>query len=167
MIGRKPTIDLDYEFASRLIEYDPVSGILTRKTGRNKGKEAGCVYDKFGHRHLRLGEKLYNSHRVAWLLYYGFMPEGFIDHVDGNGSNNAISNLRLATHAQNMHNRKINRNNQSGTKGVCFDPVMNRWVVQIRHNKQTTKRRFANLEDAVKFAESTRAALHGEYSRSA
>lgn len=161
------TLDLDYEYAEKLIDYDPLTGVLKRKTGRNKGKEAGCAFNRYGHRHLRVGAKLYHAHRVAWLLHYGSMPYGIIDHIDGNGSNNAISNLRLATHAQNMHNRKINSNNRSGTKGVCFDPVMNRWVVQIRYNNRTTKRRFLDLEDAVRFAESTRAALHGEYSRSA
>jgi len=40
-----------------------------------------------------------------------------IDHIDGNILNNQKSNLRKATHAQNMHNRKPQKH-MSKYKGV-------------------------------------------------
>ena len=41
-----------------------------------------------------------------------------IDHKDENKLNNQRYNLRLATHSQNMINKKIRKDNTSGYKGV-------------------------------------------------
>lgn len=47
----------------------------------------GCVY----------------AHRVVWVLNHGPIPDGMeINHKDGNKSNNAIENLELVTHQDNM-----------------------------------------------------------------
>lgn len=46
-------------------------------------------------------------------------PKGFIpDHKDGNGLNNQMRNLRIATQTQNAANRTIR--NKAGYKGVHF-----------------------------------------------
>ena len=44
-----------------------------------------------------------------------------IDHEDGDSLNNKLSNLRLASHRQNLFNRKINKNNKTKVKGVYQD----------------------------------------------
>jgi len=56
------------------------------------------------------------------------------DHRDRNGLNNQRFNLRTATHAQNMANRKIQRNNKSGYKGVCWSKQAKKWRAQIKIN---------------------------------
>jgi hypothetical protein len=43
-----------------------------------------------------------------------------VDHEDGDGLNNRRSNLRFATASQNQFNKRINRNNTSGFKGVRY-----------------------------------------------
>ena len=55
-----------------------------------------------------------------------------IDHKDGNPLNNLISNLRIATRAQNQQNRKLHKNNTSGFKGVVKTPFG--WRAQLRIN---------------------------------
>lgn len=59
-----------------------------------------------------------------------------VDHVNGDGLDNRRSNLRLATHGQNMANSKMRSNNTSGFKGVSLDRQSGKWRAQIQHNKK-------------------------------
>lgn len=52
-----------------------------------------------------------------------------IDHRDGNGLNNTRENLRAATVGKNGQNRRQQRNNTSGFKGVCR--CGSKWRAQI------------------------------------
>jgi len=46
-------------------------------------------------------------HRLIWKMYYREdLGQRELDHIDGNKHNNAISNLRIASPTQNMHNIK-------------------------------------------------------------
>ena len=47
--------------------------------------------------------------RVIWGLHNGDPKDSMVDHIDGDPSNNRISNLRLATSSQNQMNRKSSR----------------------------------------------------------
>jgi hypothetical protein len=58
-------------------------------------------------------------------------PDSFIDHINGNRSDNRKSNLRLASNKQNCHNRGTNRNNTSGYKGVYWSKQDQRWQAKI------------------------------------
>ena len=61
-------------------------------------------------------------HRVVWCLVHGQWPEMDIDHKDGDGHNNRLENLRLATVQQNMRNVGPRKDNQLGLKGVRRTP---------------------------------------------
>ena len=54
-----------------------------------------------------------------------------IDHIDGDGLNNCRSNLRVSTTSQNHANRRPNRNNTSGFKGVTWKRRWKKWLAQI------------------------------------
>ena len=60
-----------------------------------------------------------NNKRITMHQFLINAPKGYeIDHRDGNGLNNCKSNLRIATRMQNMGNRKMNKSNKIGFKGV-------------------------------------------------
>jgi hypothetical protein len=83
------------------------------------GKRAG-YRRKDGYIEVKKHKHKMLAHRVAYYLGTQQDPQNyFIDHIDGNPSNNSPENLRLATHMQNMRNcRRIRRNNTSGQQGV-------------------------------------------------
>ncbi len=57
-----------------------------------------------------------------------------IDHKNGNRLDNRRSNLRLATHSQNLANSRIRPNNKSGFKGVNKGTGNARWAARITVN---------------------------------
>ena len=63
------------------------------------GDIAGRVNDR-GYRVISVKNKRYRAHRLAWLVYYGCEPSGFIDHINQDKDDNSIKNLRIATKSQ-------------------------------------------------------------------
>lgn len=94
-------------------------------------------------------------------------PEGMeVDHINGDRLDNRRCNLRLATHAQNVRNAGMRKDNTSGFKGVCYYPLTKRWTSQI--NVRGRRKRlgyFSTPEEA--HAAYCVAALqhHGEFAR--
>lgn len=110
----------------RLLRYDPDTGVFTWRSGRSAGQQAGHV-SRTGRERGRVligvFRKLHKAHRLAWLLMTGEWPTSEIDHRDGNPSNNAWSNLRLATPSQNQENRRsARRDSTTGLLGVTPHP---------------------------------------------
>lgn len=104
-----------------LFIYNPDTGDLTRRVDRSSnatsGKRAGCVAPD-GYQTVRISGRAYKVHRLIWLIVLGSWPEGYIDHIDGDTSNNRWNNLRIATHQQNTANAKRRKDNSTGYKGV-------------------------------------------------
>ena len=80
------------------------------------GNEAGTV-DGRGYRHVGVDGERYKTHRLVYLYHHGELPR-FLDHIDGDPSNNSIENLRPATSSQNNANCRVSKNNKCGFKGV-------------------------------------------------
>lgn len=111
------------------------------------GKRAGSQNDR-GYRNVVINGKQQREHRLIWLMHYGSMPKGEIDHIDGNRSNNRIENLRDVTKVENMKNAKRNSRNKSGVMGVAWHKGRCRaQVTENSHNKLLGS--FDNLFDAV------------------
>ena len=93
-------------------------------------------------------------------------PKDKCDHKDGNGLNNLRENLRLCTHAENMRNRKNQKNNSSGFKGVSWDRGLCKWRVQLKLNgKNKQYGVFFCLIKAAKAYDEAAKKYHGEFAR--
>lgn len=93
---------------------------------RFAGKEA-LTYVKDGHRRGLLFRNSVYAHRIIWKMMTGD-DVAEIDHIDGNGQNNAWSNLRPGVHGENQRNCPKRRDNTSGHVGVVRRGA--RWIAQ-------------------------------------
>jgi len=83
-------------------------------------------------------------------MVYGDWPTGEIDHIDGNGLNNRINNLRDVSRSINAKNISRLKNNTSGRVGVTWDKERSKWSAQSKKNgKCVHLGRFDLLEDAA------------------
>lgn len=163
---------LDVSRLREMFSYDPISGILTRLTTRNAGKPCGTIFNT-GHMQVDVDGDMTGVHRIAWALSSGEYPTIEVDHINGDGADNRLCNLRLATSAQNNQNRKISGRNKSGVKGV-FSVRQNKWTdrrwwrVAIGHNQgKYYITHFHCFGQAIKHAKETRLSLHGAFARAA
>lgn len=92
-----------------------------------------------------------------------------VNHIDSDGLNNRRStNLRLATKAQNSHNRRISSFNKSGIKGVYWFKRDQKWAASIRSNgKSKFLGLFTDISDASEAYATASAEMHGEFGRTA
>jgi len=109
------------ELVSEYLAYDPETGVFTRlKTSGPKkaGDRVGVV--NAGYLQIGVCGRRMRGHQFAWLLTYGYIPKT-IDHLNGNGLDNRLCNLREVTQQQNIHNhRKPPKHNTSGFLGVSY-----------------------------------------------
>lgn len=116
---------LDPDYARQRFEYDPATGHLIWKPARCS-RVAGKVA---GHRHtctvgktyiqVRVDDVLHYAHRIVWVMMRGPIPPGMqVDHINGDGADNRLENLRCVTASENKRNQRRLVNNTSGFTGV-------------------------------------------------
>lgn len=91
------------------LRYEPDTGALVWLVSRGKCKAGDTVtcQDSRGYLVLGLDGVRHYAHRVAWALAYGVLPDGVVDHIDGDRSNNRLSNLRAVSVMVNTQNRHV------------------------------------------------------------
>lgn len=162
-----PRLDLTQDILKSLLHYDPKTGLFTwLVTNSNRAKAgsiAGCVVGQ--HISITIDRRMHRAHVLAWLYMKGVWPDHEIDHEDHNGYNNIWTNLRRATHQQNMMNcRRDRKNNTSGLRGVYWNKKDKRWRAQISVNGTNIHLgNFINKEDASVAYEEMRRELFGEF----
>jgi hypothetical protein len=156
VVGRPQSLD---EWVRKWLRYDADTGAIYVQLDDGTLKRAEYAH---GGRYLRLtaARRGVMAHRCAWFLHYGEWPAGQIDHIDRNGFNNRIGNLRLASRAANASNRRSS--NRTGFKGVRETPTG--WVASIRKDGvQHHIGRFPTAEQAALAYDDVAVKLHGEF----
>lgn len=90
---------------------------------------------KNGYLQVKFFKKQSYVHRLIFLYHHGFLPKS-VDHINGNKIDNRIENLRSAAYFENMMNVKKTSSNKSGYKGVSFNTKRQKWIAQIKRNKE-------------------------------
>jgi hypothetical protein len=111
-----------------VLDYNPETGVFV---SLETGDSIGCNDEGYVRITMKDRSKHY-AHRLAWLYVHGKWPEGDIDHIDRNKSNNAISNLRDVPRAINIFNAPNRQDNTSGCTGVTWCKNKQKWKVRLR-----------------------------------
>lgn len=152
---------------SEALSYCPETGAFIWKIRPSQAVKAGDVAgtsNDDGYVIIGYRRTLYRAHRLAWFFTHGVFPDVDIDHIDGDPKNNRISNLRLATEAENLWNQKLCTRNKSGVKGVCWYAAGQKGAAQIRKNGvKYFLGYFADIASAEKVVREAREQLHGGF----
>ena len=89
-------------------------------------------------------------HRLAWIISHGDIPDGYqIDHIDHDGTNNKLENLRCVTAQENQRNRKLDIRNKSGMNGIRLRKN-GRFEVSTKHfGKYIYIGKYMTLDEAI------------------
>lgn len=137
---------LTAELANELFDYDPETGVLTKKA---TGQPVGCR-QQHGHLRCKYKFKSYYVHRIIWLIAHGKWPKHQIDHINGIADDNRLCNLRDVSALENGRNQKQKSNNKTGVTGVLWNKKVNKLHACIRVcGKMHHLGYFDRLEDAV------------------
>lgn len=171
MATKRNRRDFTREEAACLLSYDPESGkihwVVDRLSYGGKAKAgtvAGQIHD--GYVIIGLLGKQYRAHHLAWLMMTGEWPPLDLDveHQDRNRSNNAWTNLRLATRYQNIANVGTRSTNKSGRTGVSWRKDTGKWHARIKADgKIILLGNFVEFEDACRARAAAEAIHHGEF----
>jgi len=117
------------------------------RTLTQKNKKTDYIYISY-----RLNGINYSilGHVAAWLYVNKAYPKDQIDHIDQNGLNNSIKNLREANNSLNQKNGSLKSTNTSGFAGVSWNKAAKAWRVQI--SSDGTKYfggYFKNIDNAI------------------
>jgi hypothetical protein len=107
--------------------------------------------------------------RTITILMHRFIlnvsdPKIEVDHIDNDGLNNQSSNLRCATHSQNLCNRGAVKNSKSKYKGVGWVTSHKKWRASIQKDKVLKVLGYFSSEiDAAKAYDAAAKTIHGEF----
>jgi hypothetical protein len=104
------------------------------KPSRHGGKTHTFGGRSNAYNRTRIGDKSFHVHRLVALAFLdNYSEELEVDHIDGNGVNNDINNLRMLTKSDNLRaHRRISSKASSKYRGVSWQGSRNKWCARIK-----------------------------------
>lgn len=109
-------------------DYDPITGGFVRCDG-----DFGHISK--GYWRIKLGNEPYLIHRLIWKWVYNEEPDE-VDHINGDGLDNRLINLRNVNRKTNCRNSSKSISNTSGFTGVHYNKKSGRWVSRVSFNNK-------------------------------
>lgn len=160
--------EITQELLRELLDYSPETGVFIwrhrdRRWFKNdhqfcrwntlySGRVAGSKRKnhRVTYRCIAIFDYQYFAHRLAWVYVYGKWPENQIDHINGNGLDNSMKNLRDVTSGENSRNARLRADNTTGVAGVSWHKRLNKYQAKININGERVHiGTFDSFEDAV------------------
>lgn len=94
-------------------------------------------------------------------------PKGkMVDHISGDCLDNRRENIRVVSHQENSLNRRIQKDNTSGFKGVHWNKQSGKWTACIQKGRVSFfLGYFVEREEAARAYDEAASKLHGEFAR--
>ena len=133
------------------LHYNEDNGLFYWKSAKPRSKYsigdiAGCINKNNGYVQIRINQKTYLAHRLAFAFKNGYFPKE-VDHKNHNRADNRISNLRPSTRAENSRNLKNYRKDREFAISIQSN---GKFRVRPRFNgKNYHLGMFNNIEDAI------------------
>lgn len=164
MRARRPIPD--QSVLQSIFHYNPDTGEFTRIVDRRKWKAGQSMGTPSvdGYLNISVNYVIYRAQRLAWTYMTGEQPPAYLDHINGDRSDNRWANLREATQSQNLANMAVSRG-KTGLKGVIRLPN-GRFRARFKFNKRVIEVGcYATAEEAKAAYDATAKVFHGEYFR--
>jgi len=156
--------EITQEALKELLKYDEVTGEFRWRERAREHFHCSRSWNRWNNRYsesvaggkssdgylrISIHNARYKSHRLAFLYHHGYMPK-CIDHINHDGHDNRIENLRDVSHQVNHKNERKSKNNTSGFTGVVWRKDTSKWQAQITiDSKCVNLGSFENKEDAI------------------
>lgn len=109
MPASKKELALDVEYVKEILDLRipecEFYWLVQQGTRGKVGNKAGTLSTQ-GHIQIQVNKNIFKAHRLVWFVTYGVFPDGVIDHINGERSDNRIENLRDVPNRVNRQNQK-------------------------------------------------------------
>ena len=119
--------------------FDYKDGVLYWKIKPCPHIEAGTVAGTisiYGYIQIRINRKIYKRSRLVFFMFHGYWPME-VDHINRDGLDDRIENLRRSDRSVNCKNRSIY--GKVPHKFITWNKEREMYVLQVRRNSRTQR----------------------------